>query len=93
MKSKAEISQEHHMIQHGLSVGKAQSHADFTLEYAESVAIGFYDWIMKNGIQRDGGGYYAMDIKNNETPYHYYERRNICKLTEDLYNLYKQTLK
>ena len=44
--SKEELAQEHHFIQTGLSVGKNQSHADLTLEYAKEQAIGFAEWIM-----------------------------------------------
>ena len=77
--SKEELAQEHHFIQTGLSVGKNQSHADLTLEYAKEQAIGFAEWIRYSGVFNNthkkwefGDGIYT---------------------TEELYELYLSTLK
>jgi|GEM_PF-4575313 len=64
---KEELTKEHHFIQTGLSVGKAQSHADLTLEFAKQDAIGFAEWLSDHPLQfepsSEKGCWIGLDFK------------------------------
>jgi hypothetical protein len=79
--TKEEIIMEHHMIQKG-SVGKPHSHADFTLEYAKQVAIGFAEWVEDNA--EHWKDYWVLTTGEEADNTHY--------STAELYALYSQSL-
>ena len=55
IKTKEELIQEHHFVQKGSGVAKSQHHADISIEYAELIAIGFAEWLMKNTVENEEG--------------------------------------
>ena len=61
--------------------------------YAKQEAKGFYNWIMKEGVKRDGGGYYKMEQADQILSSSPYIRKDIVQTTDELYNLYKQSVK
>lgn len=72
MLSKEDLARKHHFVQTGLSVGKSQSHADVTLDYAKQVAISFAEWIDKGWESVRLGEYqgkYSGEIKTTAELY------------------------
>lgn len=83
---KKELAVEHHMIQHGLSVGKAQSHADLTLEHSEKQSCLFAEWAAQNY-------HHSVSLKGE----HFWENKslprkagNSVESTVDIYKKFKQ---
>lgn len=85
MKSKEEILDEASKCYNGKAMTWGASIKAMD-QYSEQIAIGFAEWIMENAVENETGwSLYKLYSANRWTaPIH---------TSEELYNLYKQTLK